>query len=307
MTEPSWTQGPPRIILLATDLSGRCDRAMVRAGQLAKLWHARLVVLNVIEPEPKDRDVGERPNWRRSADPQKVAETQIRRQFGETLHAAEVRLVEGEPAVVIDEVAREIGADLIVTGVARDETFGRHLLGSTVDRLARQTPVPLLIVKSRVWPYEEILVATDFSEPSRQALTAADRFFPTHPITALHGWEAPFVALLDRADLRDQWRSLEQQSCEDFLERSKLSWESRARVKVLVEHGCPEVLVRDYMLDKEVDLVVVGTHGRSGLFDKRLGGTAKRILELAPSDVLLIREPLAVQAESTSAPGGGSH
>lgn len=288
MTEPSWTQGPPRVIVLATDLSGRCDRAMARAGQLAKLWHARLVILNVIELESKGREVGDRPNWQRPADPHKMAETQIRRQFGENLQGAEVRLLQGEPAAVIDEVAREVGADLIVTGVARDETFGRHLLGSTVDRLARRTPVPLLIVKSRVWPYEEILVATDFSEPSQQALTAADRFFPSHPLTMLHASEAPASAG------RGQ-ESLERQGCEEFLECSKLSWEARARVKVLVEHGAPEVLVRDYMLAKDVDLVVVGTHGQSGLFDKRLGGTAKRILAMAPSDVLLIREPRAAQ------------
>lgn len=122
MTEHSWTQGPPRIIVLATDLSGRCDRATARAAQLAKLWHARLVIVNVIEPETRDRDVADRPDWRRLADPQKVAETQIRRQCGESLQAAEVRLVRGEPAAAIDEVARELGADLIVTGIARDET-----------------------------------------------------------------------------------------------------------------------------------------------------------------------------------------
>jgi nucleotide-binding universal stress UspA family protein len=51
MNKPSWTQGPPKTILLATDLSSRCDRAMDRAAQLASLWGARLVVLNVLEHE----------------------------------------------------------------------------------------------------------------------------------------------------------------------------------------------------------------------------------------------------------------
>jgi len=59
--------------------------------------------------------------------------------------------------------------------------------------------------------------------------------------------------------------------------------------------------VRAYMEDEGVDLVVVGTHGRNGAFDVRLGGTAKRILEFAPGDVLLIREPKAVSSDAARA------
>lgn len=297
MTNPTWHKGPPRTILLATDLSSRCDRAVQRALLLAKLWKSRLIILNVIEGDysTEASEVSDLPSWRRPLDPRRTAQEQIRRQFGAIADEAEVRVVEGEPAAAIEDMARELKVDLIVTGVARDETLGRHILGSTVDRLARRSSVPLLVVKSRVWPYEEILVATDFSESSQQALIAADRFFPTAPLTVLHGWQAPFSGFLESPAFREQWKAHEKQGCEDFIQRSNLSFEARARVRVLVEHGCPELLVRQYMLDKEVDLVVVGTHGAGGMFDKRLGGTAKRILEFAPADVLLVPEPRAVR------------
>ncbi len=302
MIDTSWSQGPPRTILLATDLTSRCDRAMQRSLQLAKLWKSRLVILVVIEPDytSSPPELSNLPSWRRPTDPRRIAEVQIRRQFGGSVNDAEIRVVEGKPGSAIEEAAREVGADLIVTGVARDETFGRYLLGSTVDWLARQTSVPLLVVKSRVWPYEEILVATDFSETSRQALIAADRFFPTAPLTALHAFGAPTAGFRDNAGSRDLWKVQEKQACEDFIQTANLSFEGRARVRVLVEYGSPEVLVRQYMLDKEVELVVVGAQGATGLLDRRLGGTAKRILEFAPSDVLLIREPRAVRgAEQT--------
>ncbi len=302
MTNSSWSQGPPRTILLATDLTSRCDRAMQRSLHLAKLWKARLIILNVIEPDDTSdgRDVSDLPSWRRPADPRRIAETQIRRQFGRDVDEAEVRVVEGKPGAAIEEAAREVGADLIVTGVARDGPFGRLLLGSTVDWLSQQTSVPLLIVKGRAWPYEEILVATDFSESSRQALIAADRFFPTAPLTALHGFGVPTDGYLDKPGSREQLKEQEKQNCENFLQRANLSFEGRSRVSIIVEHGRPEVLVQQYMLEREVDLVVVGAHGASGPFDKRLGGTAKRILELAPSDVLLIREPRAVRGGEQS-------
>lgn len=43
MTEPSWINGPPRRIILATDLSARCDRALDRAAALASAWQAELI------------------------------------------------------------------------------------------------------------------------------------------------------------------------------------------------------------------------------------------------------------------------
>ena len=298
MKEPAWTQGPPKTILLATDLSSRCDRALDRAAWLAKLWSARLVVLKVLEPEAESMGSGrslDLPSWRRPPARETVVAAQVRRDLGETLKGAEVRVVEGSPAAVIDAVAREVGAGLIVTGVARDETLGRYFLGSTVERLARQTPVPLLVVKNRLRPYGEVLVATDFSASSQHALTAAAGFFPRAPLTLLHAWEIPFSGFLDKPDFRRQWTAMEKRGCDEFVARSRLSEDQRRDLRVLLEHGSADTIVRAYMGDKGVDLVVAGTHGRSGVFDVRLGGTAKRILDSAPGDVLLIREPQSVR------------
>jgi len=304
MTDLSWSHSHPRTILLATDLSSRCDRAMDRAAQLANLWAARLIVLNVLEQDQQvldRRQMADLPSWRQSPDRQAVVAAQVRRDLREDLKAVEVRVVDGVAASTIDEVAREVGADLIVIGIARDETFGRYFLGSTVERLSRQTPVPLLIVKSRLRPYREVLIATDFSPPSQHALTAASQFFPTVPLTLLHAWEVPFAGFLDKPQFRSELGQLEKEACNEFVSQSQLSAQQRQNLRVLVEHGNPEVMVRAYMQDRNVDLVVVGTHGRSGLFDIRLGGTAKRILETAPGDVLLIREPSSVRSSSDQA------
>jgi len=304
MTDLSWSHSHPRTILLATDLSSRCDRAMDRAAQLASLWAARLIVLNVLEQDQQvldRRQMADLPSWRQSPDRQAVVAAQVRRDLREDLKAVEVRVVDGVAASTIDEVAREVGADLIVIGIARDETFGRYFLGSTVERLSRQTPVPLLIVKSRLRPYREVLIATDFSPPSQHALTAASRFFPTVPLTLLHAWEVPFAGFLDKPQFRSELGQLEKEACNEFVSQSQLSEQQRRDLRVLVEHGNPEMMVRAYMQDGNVDLVVVGTHGRSGLFDIRLGGTAKRILDTAPGDVLLIREPSSVRSSSDQA------
>ena len=50
MTRPARPTAAPECILLATDLSARCDRALDRSAQLALQWHAKLVALNVLDP-----------------------------------------------------------------------------------------------------------------------------------------------------------------------------------------------------------------------------------------------------------------
>lgn len=297
MPKPTWTQGQPKVILFATDLSSRCDRALDRSAQLAKQWGARLVVLHVLDPHEEFLRRSRRddlPSWRRPPDRAAVVAAQIRRDLLEDLPNVEVRVEDGDPAAKIDEAAREVGAGLIVTGVARDETLGRYFLGSTVDQLVRHTAVPVLVVKRRVRPYGEVLAATDFSDSSRHALDAARQFFPDAPLTLMHAFETPFAGFLEKGTFSEQYRAMEAAACDDFLSKAGLTPAQRQEMQVLIEHGSPEAMIRSYMKDKGVDLVVLGTHGRSAVFEALIGSTAKRILEYAPGDVLLIREPRSV-------------
>lgn len=69
-----------------------------------------------------------------------------------------VMVEEGKPIDVILHAAKALDCDLIVTGIARDETLGRFGLGTTVDRLLRRSKVPVLIVKQRARsPYQHIV------------------------------------------------------------------------------------------------------------------------------------------------------
>lgn len=296
MPLPAWAKHPPKTILLATDLSCRSDRPLDRAADLAKRWGARLVALTVLEADSQawlDREAADDlPSWRRPPDRESVARAQLIRELPDTLRDIEVMVREGEPATLIAEAAEDVGAELIVTGVARDEPFGRQHLGATVERLVRSSAA-LLVVRSRLRPYDEVLVGTDFSESSGYALLAASRFFPDARLTALHAWEVPYAGLLGRDSFSEQWAAVEQQACDEFLAKVSLSAADRARLHLLSERGQPEVLIRAYMQDRRVDLAVIGSHGAGVMVERLIGSTAKRILRSAPGDVLVIREPRA--------------
>ncbi|MDO9500981.1 universal stress protein [Falsiroseomonas sp.] len=279
----------PRTILLATDLSSRCDRAQHRAMLLAKGWGAKLCILHVMPGEgPPDL-----PSWRRDpAGTEARAERQIRADLAGHGTACEVVLARGDAAETILAQATAQEAGLIVTGVARNEMLGRAALGAIVDQLVSQAPVPVLVVKGRPrGAYAEILVATDFSESARQALQAALHLFPEARITVFHAFQIPFEGFVGHDASRGEMHSLAVAELEAFLQHVHAPPGWRARVTPLVEYGEAGALIADYVQARDIPLVVLGTQGRSGLARFLVGSTAKRLLATLPCDTMTLRQP----------------
>jgi len=294
--QTSATKGTPRSILLATDLSARSDRALDRAVQLAKQWRSRLTVLHVLENAPALLDSADPlPSWRRPPDPLNAIKKDISADLGEIAEMTTILVEEGDTVETVAGVAGMTGSELILIGVARNGLLGELMLGRTVDGLLRRCPEPLLVVKARPRrQYQHIVVASDFSESSRHALDAAARFFPDNALTVFHAYDPPMSGLTgDAAAYRREYRKVAEQDCEDFLQEAEKHRDNWRRPRVMIEYGAPNHLLHDYVVDNSADLVVVGTQGRSAIFDVFIGSVAKRILEDVSCDVLLVREPRA--------------
>lgn len=290
--------GRPRSILLATDLGARSDRALDRAVQLAKGWQSPLVVATVIEAGAGRIDLmalRDPPDWYRGEDPEQVAERQLLEAMSAQGVDARFRVERGPPGDRLLEVAEAEGCELVVAGVARHESLGRAVLGSTVDRLARRSPVPVLVVRGRVQgPYRRMLVASDWSASAEHAMRTAMAMFPQSAITVLHGYEVPMAGLMDTtreqmlAAVRDQALA----DGREFIARCQPPG-GVGSVSLVVERGDPSLLMRMYASQYPVDLAVVATHGRSALLDVMLGSVAQRLLEDLPLDTLVVRKPSA--------------
>lgn len=279
----------PQTILLATDLSCRCDRALDRASSLAAEWNARLVVLHVLqEPAP----VSDLPSWRRPPDPLQAARKRVLSDLrGAEGIAIDVIVERGDPSSVILETAERLGCDLIVTGVARDETLGRIFLGATVEKISRKAEVPVLVVKSRPrGPYRDVIVATDFSEGSRHALEVALDMLPQAQMTLFHAFHVPYEDFIDdrmaaRAAAERQARS----ESLAFLATTPAVSASGRSVAVICESGEAGALLEDLAQARGADLVVLGTEGRTGLAGILLGSVAQQLLKGLSVDTLVVR------------------
>lgn len=278
----------PRQLLLATDLGARCDRALDRAIQLSRAWHAALTVVHAVEQVEL---IDDEPSWRQPPDAALAIQAELEDELGEVgLPSIDARVLKGKPSEVVLKVAEEVEAELILTGVKRDGALEKALLGDTVTELARQSRVPVLVVKKRLRkPYGRIVVATDLSELSRAALARAVDLFGPDNLVVFHASFAHFASRMDdRVAYESELRSDAIQNCRDFI-RDVAGEEAAATMEVMVEYGEPDLLLEKYVQDKQVDLVVVSTRGRSGLLGVLLGSVAMRILDSVACDVLIVR------------------
>lgn len=287
----------PKTILCATDLSGRCDRALDRAALLARDWQAQLVVVHALETAGdfvQARRLHDLPSWRRPEDRAEAVARMLRSDMVDAGADPVVVVEPGEPAQVILAEAQRRPADLIVTGVARSELFGRRLIGDTVASLIRRADTPILLVRGRAArPYRHIVVATDFSPGSRHGLELASRLFSSGALTVFHAYKVLTGGAFAAGQTRDGWRSMVRQDAQTFLDQSGLGARARDEVQVLFEEGDPELLLRDYVDATGVNLVVTGAPSRGALMEMLLGSTAQRLVDGMPCDVLVARPPAA--------------
>lgn len=283
----------PKRIFVATDLSARSDRALARAALLASAWHSEVTVGHVVHPTEvayRDRLSSGAPAWRR---PESWTQT-LARALGADLAAqgiaAKSRILIGSPAESLRQALIDEGAGLIVLGIAKDARMDRIQLGSTVDALVRQSPVPVLNVRGRaVSPYRHVVVATDFSSPSLQALRLAAQWFEDARLSLFHAYVPPGAGMTTGSRASGAWKATIEKQCASHLAEADLPAHMAAKLARVLEQGPPEDLLPDYVTASDVDLVVLGSQGRSGVARVLLGSTAENLLHALDCDTLVVR------------------
>lgn len=278
------TKRPPRPrlqlnrLLVATDLSPAAECALARAALLPFARGARILLLHVASEG--------------GAEDQAAVRTRLdlARATLATQSKVEVdsELTQGDPSTSIVRVAREYCADLTVLG-RHSESVLR--IGATADRVVRTGSTPALIVSSHVaLPYERPLVAVDLSDASAAVLDTASLVVRSAVTTrVMHAYHVPFEGFAastssEREALRHEYRERRRTAMAKLLsERSATHWLTTVRP------GEPSSAIMRELVLRRADLLVIGTHGRSGLSRFFVGSTATWMIENAPCDVLIAR------------------
>lgn len=140
-------------------------------------------------------------------------------------------------------------------------------------------------------PFEKVLVATDFSEHAHRALERAIDIAQRYecPLHIVHVWEAPLLARGAAMEPSVDWSTLIEDAARKQLDELTAGLRaSKLAVTSTLTTGAPwERIVADAEA-QGADLVVVGTHGRTGLRRAFLGSVAERVVRMSPVAVLTI-------------------
>jgi len=144
---------------------------------------------------------------------------------------------------------------------------------------------------------EKILFPTDFSEHSKHAFSYAVSFAKEYGarLYMLHIVED--VQYLANAYMFDvpimpSFADMEQsrlKEMQEFIDRETA--DSSISIEKMIKHGRPFIEIIQTARDENIDLIVIATHGRSGLEHVFFGSTAEKVVRKAPCPVLSIRMP----------------
>lgn len=238
---------------------------------------------------------------------QRQLDQQIARLGIDRSELAGIHLEVGPPHRFLVDTAREIGADLIVTGSSESPRLARFF-GSTADRVLRKATCPVLVVRGELRiPPERVLLPVDLSPLSAEAFEAGLRFLTRIDGTVKPVVEALFVMTeLDRQALAAGATGIEAEAvAEKELERFVALHAADAPWKVapVLETGFVDTGILEQIEICKPDLVLLGTHGRSGFERFLLGSIATTVIRQGTSSVLVI-PPLAAREEPASAEAG---
>lgn len=267
-------------ILVPTDGSGPANAALEYAGEIATEEQVTVHVLHVVDPDEEDDAdelLAESREWAGGTDATVIDEKRT-----------------GEPRKAILEYAANNGIDAIVMGTRGRRGVGRLLLGSVTESVVRGATVPVLVVRGasevkRRYPFETILVPTDGSVHAEVALERA-LAIARHDDATVHVLSVVDVtpaAIDDRNDLRlERLENYARDVVDDAIAAAE---KSSVDTVSTVQYGSIDKQIRTYADEIDADLIVMGTHGRSGLDRLLLGSATERVLRTAKTPVLTVR------------------
>ncbi|MGD9711983.1 MAG: universal stress protein [Thermomicrobiales bacterium] len=210
----------------------------------------------------------------------------------------EIAIVEGRPAELIE--AHSADVDLVIM-TTRGHGSGRRLLfGSVADRIARSSAAPVMLVRGgddpvTVQPIVRLVVALDGSTLAEQSLSVASELatslgVPVRLVRVVDLVQWSQVANLDASPVARYAATPETMlgAAREYLENQEAALAGMGvEVESAVLSGEPSATLNDSLLPG--DILVLTSHGRSGLGRWMLGSVAEKLITQGRVPVIVVR------------------
>lgn len=277
-------------IVVGIDVFEKSDNVLKRALILAKENKADLFIVHAVRTPWLDvpsyfgsKDIGIDKEGIK-----KKIEKKIKTLNKEAKVSCFVIVKEGNADDIILYESKLHKADMIIVGAHSKAKGKKSIVGTTAEKVANQSHLPVLIVKNAVKKsYKNIIAPTDFGMQSKQSILFAQNVFPSSQINVVNAFETiymegPYAVVgRDLSQYNDVAKSCAKKDLKDFMKEVSVK-----KGKVIDGELYAKETLLEYIKEGAYDLVVIGSRGTAG-FKALLGSVATYILRETTGDVLV--------------------
>lgn len=312
-------------ILVPIDLHNNAEPVVAWAALMARTFHSSLTLLHVneiIEPLKRHPVVQSESLLGKEADIEAWRDTykqSVQSAFTNLTHqhcrdlSVATEMIEGRASIKILDYLAAHPTQLIVMGTHGRPWYQRIVIGSTAETILRASPCPILIVRNTgetasLPRLKTLLLPTDFSVSGMVSEEWALQLAENREVILLHAIENPLLDTYDPDKAEIDVQRIMEESREHPPRSAQPFWDHAHRVahaklsalrqQFLGVHAQVELSIREgpavedilrTVERRSVDLIVMSTHGRSGVQRLLLGSVTEKILRLAACPVLAVR------------------
>lgn len=282
-------------ILAGFDDSPSSRSAVIEASNWIKRHGGKLMLVHAVYFDTEEFGIApEQQEKRLKAGERSCIQTKemVSSEFGIEVQSV---LCEGDPPVVIVDMARHKNADLIVLGTYGRRGLNRLLMGSVTSQVILNSPADVLVVKKPctecTGEYDSILVPFDGSVPSQKALNRAMQ------LARLNGSDVTVMYVIPRYEemlgffRTDSIKKNLRQEAQKILDTARRISE-RSGVAALrsdIGEGHADEVIVEKAKDMRNGIVVMGSYGYRGVNRAIIGSTAERVITHASCPVLVVK------------------
>jgi nucleotide-binding universal stress UspA family protein len=264
-------------LLLATDGSKFSEGAIREVINLAKICSSKIYAVSVVEINPEFMAQAPQLVEKYEKETRQHLESVKSRASKEGLDC-EVIVHEGEEPYkyIIDEAAKK-QAEMIIMGRYGRTGLKRLLMGSVTARVIGHSPCKVMVIpETAKVSYKNILIATDGSKYSDAAALEA--------ISIAKRCGSDLIAI--SVATKDKNLPSAKKSVEKI---SRIAEKEGLKAKTLTLRGTPYNVIVETAGKKNADVIVVGSHGRTGLDRLLMGSVTERVIGHANCAVLVAK------------------
>ncbi len=292
-------------ILVGVDFSSESDIAIGHAMSLARrLGTSVTLALSTFVPEsPEGLSPSLLASYAKYAADLKARLTEERSKLaalhqrlqGQGVEVSQI-VLDGRPEDTLPNAAKDLAASVVVVGTHGRTGFRRLAMGSVAERIVRYEERPVLVARGTPPDrgYRHIVVGLDFSPPSRKALQAAHSYLaPGGKIDLLHCWQLPMWSYASGAPLLGDNVAQFQAELLGNIRETGEKWLSElgpvdGTVAFHSLERAPAAGLDFWATENKADLIVVGSHGHTGLRRWLIGSVAEATVRHAPCSVVVV-------------------